>query len=146
MEIAHRDPAGWLSHPPEDGLEILRSAFSSSSIFAREFDGLIAGLARQGVHSRLGPSGHHQRSSLVNLTSTSDPNSVGFVWCSYNDSITVRNTDGEIVDADVGFTLGSGQATRIDGRWVLEALTRLSHAKLPPGSPDECPKDQVVGE
>lgn len=132
-------PSAVLKDPDDPRRVTLKSAFTSDSPYVADIDKLVKGYADRGQANRLGPSKKGQQSLYMRPTAAHDPNSLTFLWCSFDDSITYDVKTGKGVDANIGITQGEGLAVRKAGVWRLYRLRQITFASKPPGTTNPCP-------
>jgi hypothetical protein len=132
-------PSAVLEHPNDARRATLKAAFTADSPYIADVDKLLKGYSNRGQANRPGPSKKGQQSLFMRPTSSHDPNSLTFLWCSYDDSVTYDVASGKNVDANVGITQGEGVAIRKAGVWRLYRLRQITFASKPPGTANPCP-------
>lgn len=125
---------------PEHELAVeLAEVFTEDSPYMRDLSLLMGGYVTQDTGIRPGPGGLAQRSTLLHFTQAPDDDHVSFVFCSYQDGIQYRLSDGRDRSPSVGIVTGAGDATRVEGVWRLHRLRQLALEWEPAGTPDPCP-------
>jgi len=133
------DPRLVADDPEHELAAELAESFTDDSPYIRDLSVLMDGYVTQDTGTRPGPSGLAQRTSLLHFTEAPDDDHSSFVFCSYQDGIQYRLSDGGERSASVGIVTGAGDATRVDGVWRLHRLRQLGLEWKPAGTPDPCP-------
>lgn len=134
-----QDPGAALRDPHGRPRTDLEAPFTDDSPYVADIDKLLSGYADRGQANRLGPSGKGQQSVYLRPTNARDPDSLTFLWCSFDDSVTYNVKTKAVVDANVGITQGEGVAVRKAGQWRIYRLRQLGFVSKPPGTANPCP-------
>jgi hypothetical protein len=132
-------PQAVLDHPADRLRTPLKAVFTVDSPYIRDFDRLLSGYVSHHLANKPDHRGLGQQTLYLRTTETPSPNSISFVWCSYDDSTTVNVLTGAVVSRDVAVTQGAGSARRTDGHWALYRLFQLGSVSRPAGSANPCP-------
>jgi len=124
---------------PEHELAVdVGEVFTDDSPYIRDLSVLMDGYVVQDTGIHPGPSGLAQTTTLLHFTEAPDDDHSSFVFCSYQDGIQYRLSDGGERPASVGIVTGAGDATRVEGVWRLHRLRQLGLEWKSAGTPDPC--------
>ena len=139
MTALREHPAEVIGQPDDSRRQVLASIFTANSPYTADIDKVLAAYSSGGVKARPTTGDVVQHTTYLRTTESPTPDSVSFVWCSFDDSTSVRSSTGEVVNDQVGVTQGGGEAQRVDGQWRLYRLFQLTHSAKPKGTTNPCP-------
>ena len=140
------DPRLVAEDPEHELAADVAESFTEDSPYVRDLSLLMEGYVTQDTGIRPGPSGLAQRTTLLHFTQAPDDDHVSFVFCSFEDGVEYRLSDGSDRPPSVGIVTGAGDATRVEGEWRLHRLRQLGLESKPVGTPDPCPGLVETGE
>lgn len=140
MTALREKPTEVIGHPYDERRRALAELFTSDSPYVADIDKLLRAYSSGGVAARPSTGGISQHTLYLRTSQAPTADSVSFVWCSFDDSVSYRISTGKVVDDRDGVSQGGGEAHRVDGQWRLYRLFQLSQKALPHGSANPCMK------
>lgn len=139
MTALREHPTEVIGQPDDPRRQALAKIFTSDSPYTADIDKVLSGYSSGGVTARPTTGDVVQHTTYLRTTESPTPDSVTFVWCSFDDSTSVRTSTGKVANDQVGITQGGGEAQRVDGQWRLHRLFQLTHTAKPKGTANPCP-------
>jgi hypothetical protein len=84
-----------------------------------------------------GPTGLVQQTTFLGFTQTPDGDNLEFAFCTFTDGVDFSLSTGEERPSPPTAGLRSGEAIRVDGRWLLNEL-QLVGSELPFDTVNPC--------